>query len=83
MKCLTWNIEWATESSLRGKRINKLVAEADPDVLCLTEATLAMVPANGYVIESDPNYGYPNRGNRRKVLLWSKQPWQKMDTVGN
>lgn len=83
MKCLTWNIEWATATSARGKRIKQLVDEADPDLLCFTEATLGMIPANGYVIESDPNYGYPNNGHRRKVLLWSKQPWEDVDSVGN
>jgi exonuclease III len=83
MKCIIWNIEWTSESSLRGKHIKKLIKDADPDLLCLTEATLEMIPKNGYVIESDPNYGYPNKGNRRKVLLWSKQPWQEVDTVGS
>ena len=83
MKCITWNIEWALETSPRGKRIKKIVQDADPDVLCFTEATLGMIPENGYVIESDPNYGYPNNGDRRKVLLWSKQPWHKVDTIGS
>ena len=83
MKCLTWNIQWATKRSRKGLRINQLVAEADPDVVCFTEATMGMIPENGYAIESDPDYGYPNKGNRRKVLLWSKHPWQAVDTVGS
>ena len=83
MKCLTWNIEWATARSAKGKRIKELVEEVDPDVLCFTEATLGMVPANGHLIESNPDYGYPNPGDRRKVILWSKQPWQEVDAVGS
>ncbi len=83
MKCLTWNIEWATKMSTRGKCIKNIIEDAGPDVLCLTEATLGMIPANGYVIKSDPNYGYPNKGDRRKVLLWSKHPWQEVDSLGN
>ena len=54
MKCLIWNIEWATQSSLKVKRIKKLIENADPDVVCFSEATLGMIPENGYVIESDP-----------------------------
>jgi exonuclease III len=83
MKCLTWNIEWAAKSSPKGKCIKKLVEDTDPDLVCFTEATLGMVPASGYTIESDPEYGYPNKGSRRKVLLWSKQRWQAVDTVGS
>jgi exonuclease III len=83
MKCITWNIEWATAQSAKGKRIKELIQKVDPDVVCFTEATLEMCPPNGYVIESDPDYGYPNHGNRRKVLLWSKQPWQRVDIVGS
>ena len=83
MKCLTWNTEWATAASARGKRIKKLVNDVDPDLLCFTEATLSMIPSGGYVIKSGPDYGYPNKGSRRKVLLWSKQPWQEVDTLGS
>jgi len=83
MKCITWNIEWATAASSKGILIKKVVEDIDPDIVCFTEATLGMIPENGYVIESDPNYGYPNNGDRRKVLLWSKQPWQAVDTVGS
>ena len=42
-----------------------------------------MIPENGYLVESDPIYGYPNPGDRRKVLLWSKRPWQEVDKVGS
>lgn len=83
MKCITWNVEWATESSNKGKLIKELIGNVDPDVICLTEATLGMVPKNGHLIESEPDYGYPNEGDRRKVLLWSKQPWQEVDSVGS
>jgi len=38
---------------------------------------------NGHAIESGPNYGYSNYGHRRKVVLWSKQPWQNVDVVGS
>jgi len=54
MKCITWNIEWATAASSKGILIKKVVEDIDPDIVCFTEATLGMIPENGYVIESDP-----------------------------
>lgn len=54
--------------------IRERIAEIDPDVVCYTEVVRAIVP-EGYRIEADPDYGYPNDGTRRKVLLWSKLPW--------
>ncbi len=41
-----------------------------------------MLP-KGYSIESDADNGYPNNGERRKVILWSKQPWTNIDTIGD
>ena len=41
-----------------------------------------MIP-EGHSIESDPDYGYSNEGGRRKVILWSKQPWTDVDTIGD
>ena len=83
MKCITWNIEWTATKSRKGKYIKELIRKVDPDVLCFTEATLSMVPDTGHVIKSTPNYGYPNDGSRRKVLLWSKQPWKAVDNIGS
>ena len=81
MKCLTWNLEWAPPLSKRGGLINKQIVAVDADVICFTEVIRAMVP-KGYSIEADADYGYPNDGTRRKVLLWSRQPWAEIDTCG-
>lgn len=82
LKLLIWNIEWAKAESERGRCIGGVVDVISPDVICLTEATAAMVPEDGYLIESDPDYGYPNDGKRRKVILWSKNPWTDVDSAG-
>lgn len=82
-KLLNWNIEWAAASSRRGARILARVAGVDADLICYTEATLSMIPEGGHAIMSDSDYGYVSDGRRRKVILWSKHPWQNVDTVGN
>jgi endonuclease/exonuclease/phosphatase family metal-dependent hydrolase len=35
------------------------------------------------VIEANADYGYSHNGERRKVLLWSKTPWEECDRLGN
>lgn len=82
MKCLTWNLEWKTPASKAGRLILEQIAAIDPDVACYTEVVRSMVPA-GHMIEADPDYGYPNGGERRKVILWSNYPWTEIDAKGD
>ena len=82
IKCLNWNLEWRTPRSAGGKWIAQKIGEIDPDVSCLTEVTEALIP-EGEVLRSDLDYGYENKGDRRKVILWSREPWTKIDLVGD
>ena len=83
MKCLTWNIEWRSPRTARGRYIQDYITDLDPDVICFTEIRTDMIPQGGYTIEADPDYGYPHVGNRRKVVLWSKTPWEQIDVMGS
>ena len=67
IKCLNWNVEWKTPRSAGGKWITQKIGELDPDVSCLTEITEALIP-EGEVLRSDLDYGYENKGDRRKVI---------------
>ena len=82
IKCLNWNVEWKTPRSVGGKWITQKIGELDPDVSCLTEITEALIP-EGEVLRSDLDYGYENKGDRRKVILWSRKPWTEIDLVGD
>ncbi len=82
MKCLNWNLEWRTPRSAGGKWIVQKIREVDSDVCCLTEVTEGLIP-EGEVIRSDLDYGYGNKGDRRKVVLWSREPWTEIDLVGD
>ena len=82
MKCLNWNLEWRTPRSAGGKWIVQKIQSLDSDLCCLTEVTEALIP-EGEVIRSDPDYGYANKGDRRKVVLWSREPWTEIDLVGD
>lgn len=82
LKLLVWNIEWATPRSRRGLAIREIVAELQPDLICLTEGVCEMLPAFGHAIDASADYGYGDTGNRRKVLLWSREPWRDLDRQG-
>lgn len=82
-RILLWNLEWATPRSPRGRRIRAILAELNPDVVCLTEATATMLPDDGFALDAQPDYGYGAPGDRRKVLLWSRSPWSAVDRVGD
>jgi len=82
-KLVVWNTEWGLPSSRRGQIILEQILAEEPDVLCLTESVTDFPPACGYAVASAPDYGYRRaRPDRRKVILWSREPWQHVDSVG-
>ncbi|MBX3437664.1 MAG: endonuclease/exonuclease/phosphatase family protein [Planctomycetaceae bacterium] len=83
LRVATWNVEWATPASRRGKVLQKVLKELAADVLCITESCTTILPALGDVITSTADYGYAAPKVRRKVLLWSRTPWFDIDVVGH
>ena len=75
MKFLNWNTEWAKPGSRRGQRVADRIADHQPDMACLTEAYPEILPDHGHTITSSDKSGYENKGGRRKVALWSREPW--------
>lgn len=79
---LNWNVEWLTPNSKRFLAAQQRILGPDPDIICLTEARASVLPENGHLIDSEPDYGYPIKGDRRKVMLWSREAWQDVDRIG-
>ena len=79
---VNWNVEWATPRSVRSPEILNRIEKHNPDIICLTEADVALLSNDGHLISAQADYGYPIRQGRRKVLLWSKQPWRQTDDLG-
>lgn len=71
----TWNTEWRRPNKPNGKIIGEKLAATDCDILCVTEGFAGILPAGGHVIDAGEDWGCPIKPGRRKVLLWSKQPW--------
>ncbi len=82
LRVLTWNVEWAAPGSWKGIEILSRVERQSPEVVCLTETNDELLSKDGYCISSQPDYGYPAKPGRRKVMLWSREPWAQVDDLG-
>ena len=82
LKLVNWNVEWATPRSSRRAEILRRIQRHDPEVICLTETHTGLLSQDGHTICSQPDYGYPIKDGRRKVMLWSREPWEQVDDVG-
>lgn len=82
LSIITWNVEWATPRSPRTPHLLNRIDRHAPDVICLTETHHDLLSQPGHSIWSRPDYGYPIKKGRRKVMLWSRQPWRKVDDLG-
>ena len=78
----TWNVHWAKPGTERGLCVAKRLAAPGCDLLCVTEGYAGILPAEGYLIDGGPDWGYAAAEGRRKVLLWSKRPWSGVDQIG-
>ena len=83
MSLVNWNVQWATPRSRRTAEIRRRIDLHNPDVICLTETAEDLLSPDGYAICSQPDYGYPLTKNRRKVMLWSRYPWERADDMGH
>ena len=82
LSVVNWNVEWATPKSRRTPEMLSRIDRPNPDVVCLTETHDELLSQHGHTICSQPDYGYTAKKNRRKVLLWSKEPWRQVDDLG-
>lgn len=83
-KIVTWNVAWTSRRSKKAKVILERIFQYAPDIVCLTEAHTDFLPTDsGHVITSQADYGYQLKPKRRKVILWSKEPWTNVDEVGH
>ena len=83
MRAVTWNVEWATARSRRTPEILRRIDGHAPEIVCLTETDVRLLSQRGYTICSEPDAGYGIKMSRRKVILWSREPWDEVDDVGH
>ena len=83
MKVVNWNVQWAAPASVRSPEILRRIESHDPEVICLTETNKNLLAGCGYSICPQPYSGGPVIQGRRKVLLWSRHSWRKIDWSGD
>ncbi len=82
LKALTWNVEWATPRARRTTEILSRIDRHAPEVACITETHAGLMGQHGHTICSQADAGYGTNGHRRKVALWSREPWTNVDDLG-
>ncbi len=82
LSIVNWNVEFATPRSWRTPEILGRIDRHDPEIVCLTETHDELLGQGGHAICSRADYGYGLQKNRRKVLLWSREPWRQVDDLG-
>ena len=82
LQLLTWNVEWAGPRSRRTPEIRDRINTLAPEIICLTEANIGLLSGSGHIICSQPDTGYKVNLKRRKVILWSQEPWEEIDDRG-
>lgn len=83
VRAVTWNVEWATRRSVRGRALYERIVAKRADVVCLTETSADFLTDDGFTITAGPDWGYQAPARRRKVLLWSRRPWSSVDEIGD
>ena len=84
LSVVNWNVQWATPHSERSPEILRRIGQHWPGVVCLTETDCRILSGfGGYIISAKPYWGQSVVNNRRKVSLWSRQPWTDVDRLGS
>ncbi len=78
MRVLVWNVQWRRPTD----PIRALVRAFDPDVAVLTETSSEQYFDGGQWISSNSDYGYNSPASRRKVSMWSRHQWGRVDSEG-
>ena len=79
----TWNVDWAGPDDDRGIRVAAALRKPECDILCVSEGCADILPAGGHTVDAGPDWGYGREEARRKVLVWSRQPWSAVDLGGS
>ena len=79
---VAWNLNHRTGRQPVPMSVVDALKALDADVVVLTEVGAPLV-AELHRVTSGPDYGYGLQEKRRKVVLWSRHPWDAVDVVGD
>lgn len=82
MRVINWNIERHRPSSWQSRSLVSEIAALKPDLVCLTEAWQNSLDLmDGFSISAPGVAWSPQHADERKVLLWSKVPWEGANAI--
>ena len=83
MKIACWNAEWNSARTSKGRTLRDQLLASGSEIICVPEGHDDFLQDGWHGASSDPDAGYPIVPGRRKVTVWSRQPWRQVDTVGS
>lgn len=83
VRTVIWTVEWAKPWSRRGGILRDRIWELEPDIVCVCEAMDGWMPGGGHSLAPGQAYGPLAGEGQRKVMLWSRQPWEHADRLGD
>lgn len=63
--------------------MRRQILAREPEIICCPEAYPPLFEEGWHRCSSRPDYGYPVIEGRRKVVLWSREPWVTIDDLGH
>ncbi len=82
LRIVNRNVRWATPKLWRALEGLNLIDRHEPEIVCLAETHDELLSRHGHTVCSQADYGYTVKPNRRKVLLWSREPWNQVNNFG-
>jgi endonuclease/exonuclease/phosphatase family metal-dependent hydrolase len=83
MRLLTWNTQADRHPKWKPALVRQRLAAYNADVICLTEGHPGYLPPDGHAYLGVPAGWRHDVLGSRKVLLWSREPLQYVDHVGD
>jgi Endonuclease/Exonuclease/phosphatase family len=78
-----WNMQWKLASSISGKIMVEMLNSHNPEIICVTEGHVNQLPSDWHACPAEADHGYkPLVEGRRKVILFSRNPWTEVDSIG-
>lgn len=82
MRILTWNLERRKPGAPYGKLASRHLFSQSPDIMAISETRTNFPKSGGYTVWAEHPKGHFAQ-DERKILIWSKNPWLEIDSIGD
>ena len=82
LSLIVWNTQTRRPASAAGRSLRAIIMACEPDIVVVTEGHPELLDLP-HLIMAEAGAGDPKAEGCRKVLLFSRQPWQAVDGLGD